>query len=196
MNNEIESLKPLWNEGKQRAMPSAMQTELIIESANERRKSSLYTQWGNTAILAAVLAVLVVFFYGLFPFGETLSQVGVHIMAGGLVVRIGTEILSIIRFMQIDVADHTVKATQDSLRFYTFRKQVHGPVTITIVALYIAGFFMLSPEISRYMPLEWVLVLDIVWISGAVVLIRLIHQGIQQEMAGLWELIELRERME
>jgi L-asparagine transporter-like permease len=194
MNSELTELKLRWKEAKEATKPASTIAQ-IISKADEKRKNSLYTHYGNIAILAGVLLLVCVFFYYLFPFQQALSQSGVHIMVAGLAVRILIELWSVAKFRQIDLSDPTSKATKDSQDFYVFRKKVHGPVTITIVALYLAGFFMLTPEISDYVEVKWVIALDIISISAAVVLIRVISQGIQEELRELWEVVELRKKI-
>lgn len=194
MNSELTELKLRWKESKEATKPASTIAK-IISKANEKRKNSLYTHYGNMAILTGVLLLVCVFLYYLFPFEHALSQGGVHIMVAGLAVRILIEIWSVSKFNQIDLTDPTSKATKASEDFYLFRKQVHGPVTITIVALYLAGFFMLTPEISKYVEVKWVIALDIMSISAAVLLIRVISHGIQEELRGLWEVVELRKKI-
>jgi hypothetical protein len=194
MNSELTELKLRWKKAREATKPGSKTTQ-IISKANEKRKNSLYAHYGNMAILAGVLILVCVFLYYLFPFQQALSQSGVHIMVAGLAVRILIELWSVSKFRKIDLTDTTSKATKAAQDFYLFRKKVHGPVTITIVAFYLAGFFMLTPEISDYVEVQWVIGLDVLSVSAAVVLIRVISQGIQMELRELWEVVELRKKI-
>jgi hypothetical protein len=195
MKDELSDIRALWQTAKE-STPQPLQTAAdIIAKAQSKKKSSLYQHYGNAGILGGWVIMIVVFFYYLFPFRDALSQAGVHLMVGGMALRIVVEIISIYRFLKIDLSDQTLKATQDSVEFYDFRRTVNGPVTYMLVGIYMVGFFMLTPECSKYMGKIGILTFDFVAIGIAIVLVRVIGKGIRQEMEDLWMVIELRKKL-
>jgi hypothetical protein len=165
--------------------------ETLIRRARVKKRSTLYFHYGNIAVLSFTLAMVVLFFYYLFPFQDTLSKAGVAFMAGGLALRILIEIFSTLKSLKIDMSDEALKTTDQTLRFYNFRKKIHGPVTLVIVAFYSAGFYMLMPEFSRHMA-GWIIVgLIVAYIVLAVLLIWQIRKGILEEMKNWSEILQL-----
>ncbi len=195
MKEELNELKQVWKSAKEAMPQPGMTPDSIIAKARSKARSSWIMHLGNMIILAATLVMVSVFFYYLFPFADALSQSGVHLMVSGLVVRIIVEAFSLRKLLSIEISDQTAKATSDYVNFYEFRRKVNGPVTYLLVGIYIAGFFMLSPEFGRYMGNTFLLVLDIMAISLAVVLVKEIGKGIRKEMDELWMLIELRKAL-
>jgi hypothetical protein len=195
MRDELSDIKALWQTAKESSAKPLQKPEGIIAKAQSKKKSSLYQHYGNAGILCIWLIVVCFFFYYLYPFAENLSQAGVHLMVGGMALRIVVEAISLLRFLKIDLSDQTLKVTKDTVEFYDFRRTVNGPVTYMLVGIYIVGFFMLTPECSTYMGTLGILALDFVAIGMGVVLIRIIGKGIRQEMEDLWMLIELRKKL-
>jgi len=191
MSNEMDELKKLWNNAKQSAPASAITAPLILQAA-AKRKSSVYFQYSNIFILAVVALVLWLFFYRLYPLASLLSSIGSGLMVGGLVLRICIEILSIIRSGKIHFTDSALHNTSTAVSYYRFRKTIHGPVTILIVAAYSIGYYLLMPEWSRYFPVSIMLLLCCSYPVGAIIIIKLIRKGIRKEMDDLQELVKLQ----
>lgn len=195
MKEELNELKLVWKSAKESVAEPGMTPDSIIAKAKSKARSSWIMHLGNMIILAATLLMVGVFFYYLFPFGDALSQTGVHLMVSGLAVRIAVEAISLRKLGLIEITDQTAKTTSDYVGFYEFRRKVNGPVTYLLVGIYVAGFFMLSPEFGRYMRSTWLVVLDFMAISLAVVLVKEIGKGVRKEMDELWMLIELRKAL-
>lgn len=175
--------------------PIGLKIDAIIAEAKEKKKQGLYAHYGNTAILFLMLVLLCLFFYYLFPFKTPLARTGVYLMTGGLAVRILIEVFSTMKSMKIDLSDTTLATSSSAMSFYTFRKRIHGPVTLIIVAAYIVGFFMLSPEYSNYMPMPWLIFMDASAVVLAIVLILVIRKGIRKELEDLRHIVELRKQL-
>jgi hypothetical protein len=62
---------------------------------------------------------------------------------------------------------------------------IHGPVTISILLLYTIGFYMLTPEFSRYFSLPVMILIDVSYIAGAAIVGIAIRHGIAKEMTIL-----------
>ena len=195
MKNELDQLKAQWKNEKSSLEASDLKIEGLIEVAKKRKKSVLYAHYGNAIILTLVVIMIATFFYYVTPFQDLISRIGVGLMLGGLVVRIIIEIASAIRSKRIDMTDPALQRTNDTFNFYQFRKKIHGPITISILALYTIGFYMLTPEFSKYMSLFWVVTWDTSYVVIAIVLTIQIRKGVRKEMQDLKEILSLRDEM-
>lgn len=195
MKTEMNDLKNKWKDAERTLESNPHVIEQLIARAKAKKKSSLYFHYGNIAVLALTLIVIVIFFYFIFPFQDRLSKSGVALMVVGLAVRILIEIFSSIKSQKIDLSNTALKATVDTEEFYSFRRKIHGPVTLIIVGIYTIGFYMLTPEYSRHFDLLSLILIDVSYIVGAVFLIWQIGKGIKKEMKQLSEIIELRKEI-
>ena len=195
MEKEMDDLASLWKGGKQ----GSSQTEsvdVIIAQAQQRKRSSLMAHYGNIAIMTGVMIMVAVFFLYLYPFRTVLSIAGVYTMIAGLAIRIVIEIFSVMRSTKIQLSDAVATKANEALQFYNFRKKIHGPVTIVCVGMYVVGWFMLSPEYSRYIPMWLLVVMDVGFVVMAVVLIVVIRRGLMKEIEDLYKIVELRRQLE
>lgn len=189
----MDELSKRWQKEKQHIHVQPSSVDEIIAIAQKKKKSTRYFHYGNIIILSITLVMISLFFYYVAPFKETLSRFGVLLMVGGLFVRIIIEIFSVFKFKKIRLTDDALQTTEDYVDFYEFRKKIHGPVTITIVALYCIGFYFLSPEFSLYIPMLWMVLMHVSFVLGAAFLIWQIRKGIVKEMEDLSELTKLRQ---
>jgi hypothetical protein len=196
MENEMDDLKKIWKSAKGNVGRANVSADTLIQQAKSKKKKTLASHYGNIGILASVAVILWLCFRFLFPFRETLSRTGVALMIGGLIVRIAIEFFSIVKSNKVRVSDTTARATEDTIAFYEFRRKIHGPVTLTIVILYIIGFYLLSPEFSKYMTMQWVIIMDIGFLVGAGIMSWAIRTGIRQELEDLRQLIEIRRQLD
>ena len=63
---------------------------------------------------------------------------------------------------------------------------------MTIVGLYIIGFFLLTPEMATAIPKGYVVLFDGIFMVGAVSLIWQIRKGIKKELQYLSDLADIR----
>lgn len=195
MENDIDDLKSAWKSAKGNTGNAKVSAAELIGQAEAKKKEAVVTHFWNIGILLAVAIMLAVVFYFFFPFREVLSRTGIGFMIGGLLVRITIEIFSISKSNKVNVSDPTAKATEDTLAFYEFRKKIHGPVTLSIVMLYIAGFYMLSPEFSKYISTTWMVIMDVGFLVGAIVMALLIRTGMQKELRDLQSVVEIKKAL-
>jgi len=197
MNNDINDMNELIRRWKQdRSLkPSPAPVDDLIKAAHEKRKSMLSFQYGNIIVLTIVVFALVLFFLYLFPFQDTLSRAGVGLMIGGLLVRIALEIQNAIRFRKIRSTNSALETTNRTIAFYRLRKVIHGPITLTILALYTIGLGMLTPEFRIHVG-DTIFVFDGLYAVAAIILIWQIGKGIRKEMKDLEDLIAIRKQME
>lgn len=191
----MDDLTNQWRAAKNAVKSEAISIENIITEARKKKKSVRGFHYGNIVILAITLIVISLFFIYVANFQELVSRIGVAFMTGGLAVRILIECFSTVKSQRIKLLDKTAKTTDDALQYYAYRKKIHGPVTITIVALYTLGFYMLTPEFSLYIAIEWMVLMHVSYIVGAVFLVWQIKKGIRKEMQSLVELVALKKEM-
>lgn len=192
-NKETDDLASLWQQAKSNSGDQPQPSlATLIEAAESRKKSTLAAHYGNAAILSITVAVLMFYFYYLYDFQDMLSKVGYNLMIGGLCIRIAIEFFSAWRSSKIKIADMATDSLQNSVSFLEFRKRIHGPVTIIILVVYFIGFYMLSPEFSRYFSTFWMIIMDAGAFMIALGLTWVIRKGIKQELRDLEKMIELQ----
>jgi len=64
-----------------------------------------------------------------------------------------------------------------------------------IFGLYFVGFYMLTPEFSRYISMGWLIAMDVSALLVAAILIIFIRKGIRQELRDLEKMVELQKSL-
>jgi hypothetical protein len=194
MNDSIDELQKLWQEDK-RQRPEAAQksTSELIAQARRRQLGTIRFQYGNVLALLLVLAGIFYFLSVYLGMREPLSLVGLSLMYGGLVLRIVVEIYSIAYARRIDISQPSLVNTESTLAYHKFRRRVHGPLTLFVVGLYTAGFYMLIPEFAMYLATHWVLLIGASYPLIAIVPFWQIRKGIQKEIGQLEEIGRIRQ---
>lgn len=192
MKSDIDELKEKWKEARRKRVHTSLPVAEVIAAAEGKKRYSLYHQYSNVAILALTSATIVYFFYFQYPLKEAFSQAGIVLMWASPLLRVCFELYSIRKAGMINPADTALKNTDDSLRYFELRRFMNGPVTFVLVASYIVGFYMLTPELLRYVEAVWIIGLDSVFLIGATLMIWQVRKGIKTEMRKLKELVELR----
>lgn len=196
MENKFESFQEKWKSRKQPPPPGGPGAmEMLRLARNSQRQSNSHHYW-NISILSVVVVVLSWFFYYKAPMQDLISRVGIVLMIGGLLVRIAIEWISRIRNGRIRYSSATKETAAQAAKFYHWRKKIHGPVTITILILYSVGFFLLTPEFARHLPMKWVIIMDVSFVPIAIMLFFSIRSGIRKEMKQLRVLTELETELE
>ncbi|WP_282088947.1 hypothetical protein [Aquimarina algiphila] len=195
MENEFDELQNKWQKGKKDIENNTETINETLATITTKKNSSVQFHYGNIAVLSVTLIGIAAFFYFLAPVQEILSRIGVVLMLGGLLTRIVIECISVSKSKKIDVIDNVLKTTNNTIAFYKFRKQIHGPVTIIILALYTIGFYMITPEFSLYFSTWKMILIDVSYIIGAIIFISFIRKSIKKEIKTLLEIIELRNKM-
>lgn len=193
MKDEKDDITMLWQQAKTKNQSSSVADLSEIKSqAAAKKKSALMAHYGNAGVLSVTVIMLVFYFYYLYNFQDVLSNIGINLMIGGLIIRIAIEIYSAVRSRNINLADTAAQSLQNSVAFHEFRKRIHGPITIIIFALYFVGFYMLTPEFSRHISLVWMIIMDVGALIVAAFLIFVIRKGIKQELRDLEKMVELQ----
>jgi hypothetical protein len=196
MKDRIEDIQEIWQDAR-KSMPKSGEDQgaALLREAKLRQQKSLYIHFGNIVVMLLSLGAVVYFFSFFLGMQSALSKWGLGLMYGGLAIRIVIEIYSSFRYRQIDMSDPALVNTRKNLRFYQFRKQVHGPLTLSIVGLYTLGFYMLTPEFYRHMDLLWLILIDLSFIPAAIIPFWQARRGIRQEMRELDEIIAIRQKL-
>lgn len=195
MENEMDDLKAIWKTAKGQTKQSDVSAASLIQQAESKKRQALLAHYSTIAILTLLVIMLGCCVYFFFPFQDLLSRAGVVLMIGGVTIRVGIEIYSISKSNKVNVSDTTARAVEDTVAFHQFRKKIHGPVTLIIVLLYIIGFYMLSPEFSRYISFSMLAIFDAGFLVGAVVLAWAIRKGMMKELEDLGDIIEIQKQL-
>jgi len=196
MKDELDDIKAMWQQTKEISRQhNTTDVHTLIALGETKKKSMMAAHYGNALVLSATVLMLVFYFYYLYHFQMTLSHIGYNLMIGGLVIRIGIEIFSVIRSKRIKISDTATHSLETSIAFYQFRRRIHGPVTIFIFIAYFIGFYMLTPEFSKYIALQWVIIMDSSALVIGIVLALFIRRGILQELRDLEKIVELQKSL-
>jgi VanZ family protein len=191
----MDNLHQQWKQARHEVELPVASVQDIIAKANNQKKNVLYSHYGNIAIMTFTLIVISLFFYYRMSYQKWTSVVGAILMVGGLALRIIIEVMSSFQSKRIQLLQDVSCTTEAAIAFYNFRKKIHGPVTISIVALYMIGFYLLTPEFSNYFSFDLLLLMDVSFFIGAFILIWVIRKGIKQEMEQLLSLTGLKEQL-
>jgi cation transport ATPase len=194
MSDLLDDLKNKWENARPESSERSSSAE-TISLAKKKMKSVLYGHYGNIAILTITLIGISAFFVYVAPLQHTLSHVGIFLMLGGLLLRILIECYSILRSSKVDMSDATAIVNEKTLAFYAYRKRIHGPVTIGILAAYTIGFYMLTPEFANYFTTAQVVIMDISYLGAAAIFGYSIRRAIRDEMRLLGELKHLHKEL-
>lgn len=190
MDNTFENLKRSWSQAKTEQASHANSEDMLIKA----QKSQAYAKQQhllNILVLALVVVGLAAFFYFIAPLQDTLSHFGITFMIGGLLIRILIETVSHSKARKLDYSNSSLDLAKMTRMFYKWRKRIHGPVTFAIVLLYSIGFYMLTPEFSRYFEPFWIYLMDIGYLIILVILFLVIRKGVLKELAHLKHLNEV-----
>ena len=189
----MDDLTRLWKSARSAQPASTINTAQLIETANQKKRASLRAHYYTIAILSITLISLVSFFVTVAPMQQTLSRIGIALMLGGLVIRIGVEVASLVRGSKIDWQAQPDSAIKQAKAFYQFRKQIHGAFTMIILVLYVIGFYLLTPEFSQYLSKNMMIYIHVSFVVVAVILFWQIRKGVRREVETLQELARIGE---
>lgn len=185
--DELDELKGMWNTEKQKAHTTGADPIAVINAAKKRKRDTIRLKSLTVLILLITLGGIAVFFFYVARFTDGMSITGSWMMMGGLALRIFIEMISLSISGRVDLSKTSSASNRSFLKYYEFRKFIHGPVTISILIFYTIGFYMLTPEFSRYFSVPVMILIDVSYIVGAVIFGMAIRHGIRKEMVLLDE---------
>ncbi|MEQ6166247.1 hypothetical protein AAOE16_03560 [Ekhidna sp. MALMAid0563] len=194
MSDPIDDLKNKWNKAKT-SEPDQASTSHLIELSKKKMRGAVKMHIGNIAVLTITLIGISAFFVYVAPLKETLSHFGIALMTGGLLIRIVIECYSIYRSSKVDFSETAIAASKKTMNFYSYRKRIHGPVTIGILIAYTVGFYVLTPEFTDYLTTTQVILMDTSYLLAAAIFGFSIRKAIKDEMRILDELKGLQEEI-
>ncbi|SNT28094.1 hypothetical protein SAMN05421640_3149 [Ekhidna lutea] len=194
MSDLLDDLKNKWSDAKG-GNPKHPSAEEVINLSKKKKKGAVNMHIGNIAILTITLIGISAFFIYVAPLQEILSHIGIALMTGGLLLRILIECYSTYRSTKLEISDSTAVSNEKFLKFYAYRKRIHGPVTISILVAYTIGFYILTPEFSTYFTTTQVVIMDLSYLLAAAIFGFSIRKGIKDEMRLLNEWKGLNEEI-
>lgn len=196
MKDNFDEMKMMWNRAR-KALPGDenASVEDLIQRAHRHQRKSIASHDANIIILLITLGVIVYFFSYFLGMQAILSRLGLGMMYGGLIVRIGVEIYSRIYARRIDMSHTTLLHTEQNRKFYRFRRKIHGTFTLSIVVMYTLGFYLLTPEFTLYLDMHWVVLFDLSYVVIAILLVWQIRKGIKEEIGQLEEINRIRQAL-
>lgn len=189
----MDDLVNEWKNAKNEPAANQPDLDTIIRKAESTKKSSRTFHIGNIIVLCIVALLLAAFFITVAPVQESLSHLALVLMLGGLLVRIIIEVISHRKLQHIDVTQTSAEANREALNFYTFRKKVHGPVTVAIIIAYVIGVGLLLPEFSNYLTTNSLLLYYAGFVVWGVIFIFFIRKKIGREVQALRDLGKINE---
>ncbi|MFC5045546.1 hypothetical protein ACFSTE_18515 [Aquimarina hainanensis] len=192
MIRNFEELQNSWESSKKEITSSDDSLNNLYASIKKKEKENFFFYYGTISILTITLIVISLFFYYVAPVKELLSKIGASLMIIGLLFRILVEVISIYKAKQINSLDKTLQQTENSIVFHQFRKTIHQVVAPVIIVLYTLGFYMITPEFSRYISFWNLVFIDVSYIIMGSILFVLIRRGVKKEMKIIEEIIALK----
>jgi hypothetical protein len=195
MDNDLFELQNQWQKAKGKLKPKGGAISELYSKIKEKEKSNYFFYYGTISILSLTLIGISLFFYYVAPVQETLSRIGVGQMILGLLIRIIIEVGSIRRAKNINHSDGALKTLENTYAFHSYRKMIHHVVAPTIITCYTLGFYMITPEFTKYIPLPYLIMIDVSYVVVGIILFLVIRKGVRKEMRYLNELSQLREEL-
>lgn len=192
MTEPFDKLQRLWRSQRCEAIVPLKSSEEIIVMARKQKRKAVILKSTNVLIMTFTLIGIASFFTLVAKMQQTVSLLGEAVMLGSLAVRIALEFISIYMSSSINLSDSSVRTNVAFRKYYSFRKKIHGPLTITVLALYTIGFYMLIPEFSLYLPTTIIVMIHVSYVVGAIIVGFSIKNGIRSEMACLNEIQRLQ----
>lgn len=142
--SNFNTIKQQWTQ-REIPLPQENAFQSIIEKSKNIRNKQRIGQW----VLGITVLVLIAFFYYISAQKNSQLFLGLGIMIGSLLLRIGIEFIAMIKKTHLPVDRDMKSYTQRLIRFYTKRKYIHFIITPMLFISYIVGFLMLLPSFKQ-----------------------------------------------
>ncbi|MTI41224.1 hypothetical protein [Fulvivirga lutimaris] len=195
MSDILDDFKGQWDAAKKDSAKQTVSAKDLVAAAQQKMRSAVLMHVGNTAVLVVTLVGICLFFIYVAPLQEVLSHIGMALMIGGLMLRILIEFHSIYRSTKIDLSDTAFAVNKSYMSFYTYRKKIHGSVTIGILIAYTVGFYILLPEFGNYFTQTQIILLALSYLLAAAIFGYSIKMAIRKEVKLLNSLMDIQQEM-
>lgn len=176
----FNELKSEWgNQPKMKASKDDFQ--MVVKKIRAVKNKQRITN----VILSTTILVLCVFFIYISGYKNSTVILGISLMVGSLVFRVGIEMLSIKKLKALDVMLKPEEYKSELTLYYRKRTWVHYVLTPLIIAVYCFGFILLLPLFKASLSSGFYTYIVISSIVLLVVLGGFIVIQIKKELANL-----------
>lgn len=138
--NNFEELQDKW-----KSQSGLSATENGFESLLKSVKSIERKQKIMNVVLSTTIIVLLFFAIYVSGYKNSIFLLGISLMIGSLIFRIGFELYSLQRSKKLSFINDYNAFKEDLTHYYSFRKIVHYMITPLSILVYVIGFVILLP---------------------------------------------------
>lgn len=138
--SDFNNIKQQWAQ-RQIPLPQEKDINNIIEKSKTIKKKQITGQ----IVLVTTVLVLIWFFFYVSAYQNSRAFLGLGIMIGSLLLRIGIEFLSMTKKNHIPEDQDMKSYNLKIIRYYKQRKFIHFLITPLLFLSYIFGFWLLLP---------------------------------------------------
>ncbi|CAM4156983.1 hypothetical protein [Gillisia limnaea] len=196
MNEDFSTLKGNWDSLKDKIdLPSASAIEGIEKKIKTKERENYFFYFGTIIILSLTLIGLLLFFNYVAPVQEIVSKIGAGLMIIGLLFRIIIEAISITKAKRIIKLDNTLNNLENLIKFHQFRKIIHNTISPIILTAYTIGFFIITPEFSKYIEFWYLTLYCISYFVAGIIIFSVIRKSVKNEMKKIDEILSLKKEL-
>ncbi len=196
MNEDFSTLKGNWYSLKDKIdVSSASAVEDIEKKIKTKERENYFFYYGTIIILSITLIGIVLFFIYVAPVQEIMSKIGAWLMIVGLLFRIIIEIMSISKAKRIKKIDNTLDNLENLEKFHRFRKIIHNIISPIILTAYTIGFFIITPEFSKYIEFWYLTLYCISYFVAGIIIFSVIRKSVKKEMKKIDEILSLKKEL-
>ncbi len=177
---DFNSLKSQW-QGQEDVAPKAEDYQEITSKLKDLK----YKQNITVAVLLSTLLILIFFFVYVSAFDNALMTLGLSLMIGSLLLRVGVEYESIRKLKAIETFLEVNSFKSKLVAYYKRRKKTHYVIAPIIVLTYSIGFVIMLPLFKANLSKGFYLYIVISSILIFLVLGGYIIKQIKQELKEL-----------
>ena len=182
--SNFDDIKQQWA-GREIPLAPENQLKSIIEKSKRIRKKQLIGQ----VVLGITALVLILFFFYISAYKNATVFLGLGIMIGSLLLRIGIEFFAMVKKSHFPADKDMTQFNQDLIRFYKRRRYIHFIVTPVLFGSYIIGFMMLLPSFKEALSSGFYTYIIVSSVFIFLALAILIGVQIRKELGLLRELV-------
>lgn len=140
----FDDLKSQWEGQKQPELPQNGARQVIAKIHFIKRKQRIANR-----VLITTIFILIGFYFYIHAYKHMILTVGLLLMIGTLLIRVGIEFFSIKKLKQINVTKDAAAYKADMIVYYKKRIRTHYIATPIIILIYAIGFIVLLPSFKE-----------------------------------------------